>query len=93
MGAPLMATEETELRNMPREEMLERLSFLCARRITAFGDLTPMEIEALLRGGWGMVNERLCGVCGSPTVPPDAEWCVGCGARQPASSERPQEQP
>lgn len=32
--------------------MLDRLSLLCARPIRCFGDLTPMETEAALRGAW-----------------------------------------
>lgn len=39
-------------RDQPREKLLADLSFICAREIKAFGDLTPMEVEALLRGGW-----------------------------------------
>lgn len=34
---------------MTTEELLARCSFLCARPIASFGDLTPMEVEALLR--------------------------------------------
>ena len=30
--------------------LLEEVSFLCARDIKRWGDLTPMEIEALYRG-------------------------------------------
>lgn len=38
---------------IPTEELLARCSFLCAREIKAFGDLTPMEVEALLREALG----------------------------------------
>lgn len=33
----------------PRERILDDLSFLCARTIENFGDLTPMEVEAYIR--------------------------------------------
>lgn len=33
-------------------ELLDYASFMCARKIERFGDLKPMEVEALMRSLW-----------------------------------------